>query len=96
MKINFVTDSVTNSPRMASIRPMLAKIVQQISADYDVKPNIAYTQMIGNDLELLVNYAKTMFELDVTIWKWMDDQQVIAMGIDIKETPELTKLLLQQ
>lgn len=97
MKINFF-GSDTDNPRLRGFKPTMTALIKQISNDFGVTFNNTYDYILltseGN--KIFTQYAKKMFDLDVTFWSWAGVDREIARGIDIAETPALTKFLLEQ
>lgn len=86
-----------DNPRSLKFRSIVDSIVEKISQEYDIKGSVVYDHIImGAGTNLLVEYAKTLYDINVSIWQWRDaDGDDIAYGLDFEETPELTKLLLR-
>lgn len=95
MKINFVTQSSISKGEHPFAR-FLTDAAKELSEEYD-------TNLLGQKFllyedsgrEILQEWLQSKYNLNCRFWKWMDGDNVVASGIDVLPSKELTGIMLK-
>ena len=97
MKINFNAKNLSIQNKDQSFTRLLADVMQELSKEYNVKPNAAYTYFLSDEgSQVFTQHLNEKFNLDAKYWCWKIGDEVIGQGFDIPENPELTKFMLER
>lgn len=95
MKINFVHQSSISKGDHPFVR-FLGTVAKDLSEEYD-------TNMLGQEFllyddsgrEILAEYLKSKYNINCKFWKWTKGDNIVASGIDVLPSKELTEIMLK-